>query len=78
MEKIKELESDLRGICEKYDIKNAAFCGETLGEFIGIPVSDSGPVLSCFATVLNVGRMWQAMREQTRAMLDMFEQKRGW
>lgn len=73
--KIESFEEKLTKLVDEYEIKNAAFCGQRDEEYVGFVVGKHN-LLSMWEVVLNVGRLWQHMRENTRSTLNRFE--RGW
>ena len=76
-EEMDKLQKELEMIAEKYNVEHASFCGSSDQQFIGFAVSGQtrGEV---WETVLNVGRLWQFMREQTRQVLNSYEPKKNW
>ena len=72
-ETFKEFEKELNELLVKYEIKDAAFCGSSnTGEFLGLacgkPKFSEG-----FEITLNVGRLWQHMRNSVRDSLQTYD-----
>ena len=76
MEEFKKADflKDLEELTVKYGITSAAFTGNAGGTYIGMVIGKM-TVTAFWETALNVGRLWQHMREQTRKFLDEFD---GW
>lgn len=73
-EKLK-LESDLRILTKKHNLKNCAFCGmDAQDHFFGQLITDK-TYTGVWETALNVGRLWQFVREETRTLLNMFDKR---
>ena len=67
---IREFQSELRLLCEKYNIENEAFAGESGDQYIGVfkHCNTFTGMMECFA---NTARLYQSAREKT---LGIFEQ----
>jgi len=73
---INALHDDLLAVVEKWRLKNAAFCcQDDEGNFIGLKGIGKMSVSGIFDTSLNIGRLWQSMRESVRDILDDFERQ---
>ena len=71
-EKLAEFEKKLNSLAIEYGITDGAFTGNTETDYIGI--IGINRVVS-FQAVMNIGRLWQSAREQTRSILNTFERK---
>ena len=60
--------NELIALCKEHKIINWGFCGEENNKFFGL--TGNG-----YYSVINVGRLWQSAREQTKTFLDSFEGK---
>lgn len=75
-EKRKEFIEELKLLCKKYEIKNAAFTGADETNFIGLQCLNDKPTLGeIFESVNNVGRLYQSSRELIRELLNDYEKK---
>lgn len=76
---VKEFKEELEVLCKKYEIRNGCFAGDSEKEnkFLGImAVNGAESTKGIFASVLNIGRLWQQARSCTKNILDEFEG--GW
>jgi len=67
------LRDDLIEIANKHNIKNAAFCGEHEGLFVGHFVGDTITYDQLWASVIVVGRLWQWARGLVKQSLDSLD-----
>jgi hypothetical protein len=73
-----DIYADLIALCEKHGIKDASFCGtEADGKYIAImncnQAEGKGAASSWMPVSMNVGRMWQHVRDATKQILDGYE-----
>jgi hypothetical protein len=76
-EQMSEFQVELEALAEKWNLRACSFTGtaedkEDGDKYLGIVVGKMTPSL-LFETVLNTGRLWQHLRNQTRSVLDGFE-----
>lgn len=80
-EQIKKLQKDLNALITKHNIKHAAICGEHEGMFAGFLIGENLTNAEVWEATLNIGRLWQFARENTKKALDIFDKynhKTGW
>ena len=76
-EKQKEFRIELQKLCNKYEVKNAAFTGCDKESYIGLSCLDESPSLgSIMESVNNIGRLWQASRGIIADILNDFEKRK--
>ncbi len=73
-EQLDSLNNDLKEIASKYGIKHCSFCGnDGEGDYIVMLSIMNESILDGWPTILNIGRLWQPAREQTRNVLNRIE-----
>lgn len=75
---MESVETDVIELCKKHGITSASFTGTTKdGTGISLFSVDNQVVNGqCFDAALNVGRLWQHVRQQIKTGLDNFEKWR--
>ena len=76
-----EFYNELSELCKKYEIINAAFCGEMKENYLACLNVETGiekelHIKDRVLCITNVGRLWQYCREAQKTILNKFE--RGW
>jgi hypothetical protein len=69
-------QDEMRVLTEKYGVKEAAFCGDADGRFLGFAIHQVHTAKEIADIVINVGRLWQHFRGVIRDILDDFERPR--
>ena len=73
-----DLKKDLIILLDKYKLGDASFCATEIrnGQYVGMVSIKYNTGADFFASLSNVGRLWQHCREQMKKFLDGFE--RNW
>ena len=71
-EQDKDFFKELKILCKKYNIINAAITGNRKNRYIGYIISDMN-FNNLFLIVANIGRLWQHIRSVVREKVDGFE-----
>lgn len=70
---VKQFVTELKGLCKRYNMRDASFCATNEKKYAGIIGIDIDKLNGVFSTILNVGRLWHIGREKVKNLLDDFE-----
>ena len=77
-EKQEAILKDLRELCAKHGLREAAFvCSNSEGKFGGFPCIKEDPSYGeIYEATMNIGRLWQHSKGVARDLLDEFDKRK--